>query len=76
MVVSHYILENREGIREMVSFMNLKFSEKFNVPAANNRIGDWINVRPGVSGRIVSMQHEHYDDVTKKMTSRVTTLPV
>ena len=76
MVVSHYVIECREGNRQIVSFCNLKFSEKFNTPAANNRVGDWINVRSGVSGRIVSMQHEHYDDHTNKLTSRITTLPV
>ena len=62
MVISHFIIENSNGIREMMHFLNLKQSEKFNVPAANSRVNDWVNIRPDFSGKIISIRHEFYDE--------------
>lgn len=72
MVITTYQIQDRDGITRSVSFMNLKFSYEFNRPAANNKVGDWINVRPGVSGRIQSIKHEFYNQDGKKYSQSKT----
>jgi len=62
MVISHFIIENSDGIQEMAHFLNLKQSEKFNVPAANSRVGDLVHLRPDFSGKIIRIRHEFYDE--------------
>jgi hypothetical protein len=70
MVISHFIIENSDGIQEMAHFINLKQSEKFNVLAANSRVGDWVHLRPDFSGRILRIRHEFYDE-NGRLTSRL-----
>ena len=60
MTISHYEIETTAGEIRLVSFMNLQYSREFNRPGSNNRIGDYIKVRPGVEGRILKMRHEFY----------------
>jgi len=70
MVISHFIIENSDGIQEMAHFLNLKQSEQFNVPAANSKVGDWVHLRPDFSGRILRIRHEFYDE-NGRLTSKL-----
>jgi len=60
MTISHYTIETTAGQIRLVSFMNLQYTREFNRPGSNNRIGDFIKVRPGVEGRILKITHEFY----------------
>jgi hypothetical protein len=60
MTIHHFMIETKAGDYRLVSFANLPYTNQFNRPGSNNRIGDYIKVRPGVEGRIVKIKHEIY----------------